>query len=521
MYEAIARVFERVINNFYKQGVSVVLSDTPDTAYCEGTKITLPLHLLEEFTTQKLPRFTVLYHELGHALYSEDMTTFINKWKNLSSTFGPILYDNKYHHLINWIEDFYIEKKLFEDYPYLQDILGCLKRLTVPYDINDLDKCFNYYYQKGHASLTLSPTDAYMFTNYINDLLHYRDSNSFGKGPISLLSNKSNETKYIRTLIDFYNWCVSKGIFDDNVYHPALSNPNNILQSSGGNPSNVQQSNGQTSNNQSDANASNESAGGSYSDHSHIVGELLEVVPTFDSKEAKIFNEQFVSEEKLIQAEILDSNRVESKVNSLEGLFSSTYSDTSIMQSRIIIPNFFNPNRLIDQVLFEKPNKTFNKVSVYRDISGSTHGDTFKLINSICEYLNNKIPIEYNFYLYASGDISIMETQYQYWDNHYDTIELYEHNPIYQQMSGGTNSSAIADVITEQLDDKWLNIIITDGDLHDLMRRDNIQSLLENVFVISVDNNSILNDVPNKIIINDESEIDSIAQTLNEWKGVI
>lgn len=517
MYEAIARIFERVINNFYKQGVSVVLSDTPDTAYCEGTKITLPLHLLEEFTAQKLPRFTVLYHELGHALYSEDMTTFINKWKGLSSTFGPILYDDKYHHLINWIEDFYIEKKLLEDYPYLQDVLGCLKRLTVPYDIDAIDKCFNYYYQKGHASLTLSPTDAYMFTTYIKNLLNYRGSSSFGKGPISLLSNKSNETKYIRELIDFYNWCVSKGILDDNVYYPALSNPNNVLQSSGGQPS----SNGQSSNGQSNPTDASDGNGGSYSDHSHIVGELLEVVPTFDSKEAKIFNEQFVSEEKLIRSEILSSTKVESKVDSLDGLFSSTYSDTSIMQSRIIIPNFFNPNRLIDQVLFEKPNKTFNKVSVYRDISGSTHGSTFKLINSICEYLNNKIPIEYNFYLYSSGDISIMETQYQYWESSYDTIELYEHNPIYQQMGGGTNSSAIADVITEQLDDKWLNIIITDGDLHDLMRRDNIQSLLENVFVISVDNDSSLNDVPNKIIINDESEIESIAQTLNEWKGVI
>lgn len=516
MYEAIARIFERVINNFYKQGVSVVLSDTPDTAYCEGTKITLPLHLLEEFTAQKLPRFTVLYHELGHALYSEDMTTFINKWKNLSSTFGPILYDDKYHHLINWIEDFYIEKKLLEDYPYLQDVLGCLKKLTVPYDIDAIDKCFNYYYQKGHASLTLSPTDAYMFTNYIKNLLNYRSSNSFGKGPISLLSNKSNETKYIRELIDFYNWCVSKGILEDNIIYPALSNPNNILQSSGGQPAN-----GQPANEQSDTPDASDGNGGSYSDHSHIVGELLEVVPTFDSKEAKIFNEQFVSEEKLIRSEILSSTKVESKVDSLDGLFSSTYSDTSIMQSRIIIPNFFNPNRLIDQVLFEKPNKTFNKVSVYRDISGSTHGGTFKLINSVCEYLNNKIPIEYNFYLYASGDISIMETQYQYWESSYDPIELYEHNPIYQQMGGGTNSSAIADVITEQLDDKWLNIIITDGDLHDLMRRDNIQSLLENVFVISVDNDSSLNDVPNKIIINDESEIESIAQILNEWKGVI
>ena len=46
-------------------------------------------------------------------------------------------------------------------------------------------------------------------------------------------------------------------------------------------------------------------------------------------------------------------------------------------------------------------------------------------------------------------------------------------------MTGGTNSGAIADVITEQLNDKWLNIIITDGDLSDLMHRDNINSLLE------------------------------------------
>ena len=70
MLEALASVYEEIVNNFYKQGVSVRVSDTPDTAYCQGDNITLPRHLLEEFTAQKLPRFTVMYHELGHALYS-------------------------------------------------------------------------------------------------------------------------------------------------------------------------------------------------------------------------------------------------------------------------------------------------------------------------------------------------------------------------------------------------------------------------------------------------------------------
>ena len=68
--EALTKVFESTVNNFYKQGVSVVLSDTPDTASCDGDLIVLPTHLLETFYEQNLPKFTVLYHELGHALYS-------------------------------------------------------------------------------------------------------------------------------------------------------------------------------------------------------------------------------------------------------------------------------------------------------------------------------------------------------------------------------------------------------------------------------------------------------------------
>ena len=170
-------------------------------------------------------------------------------------------------------------------------------------------------------------------------------------------------------------------------------------------------------------------------------------------------------------------------------------------------------------VLFKQPNKSYHNVSIYRDISGSTSGKLFTLIDKICQYLDKMIPIDYHFYLYSSGDISILETKYIPWDDIREEPEEYAEDPVFQQLGGGTNSGAIADVITEQLDDKWLNIIITDGDLDDLMSRDNIEPLLENVFAISVGNSNELKNVDH-ILIQDESQIENIADAINKWKGV-
>ena len=522
MLETLTRIFEEVVNNFYKQGVSVKLSDTPETAYCQGDTITLPRHLLEEFTAQKLPRFTVLYHELGHALYSHDLNSFINKWENLPTKNNIYAYSEKYMHLMNWIEDFYIENKLIQDYPFLNDIVGCLKRLTVPYDLLDIDKAFNHYYVKGYATPTLSPSDGVSFKHYISTLLTLRSSPNFGKGPISLLSAKSKETQYIKTLIEFYNWCCKQNIFVDDQVLPQLSNPNNTVSSGGSSSKQTVNPNGLGSNDTGttgNTDSAGAAQGGSYSDHSHMVG-VQEVIPKFDPKETEIFSEKFAAEQQRIRTELIKSDKVESTTESLDGLFNSLFVDTSIIQSKIIVPNFFNPNRLIDQILFKRPSKSYNNVSIYRDISGSTmDGRTFPLINNICKYLNEKIPVDFHFYLYASGNISILNTSFEDWDDYDNEPEVYANDPIFQQLGGGTNSSAIADVISEQLNDKWLNIIITDGDLHDLMARDNINALLENVFVISVEESTSLDDVPNYIIVKSEEDIPKIPMAI--MKGVI
>jgi hypothetical protein len=126
------------------------------------------------------------------------------------------------------------------------------------------------------------------------------------------------------------------------------------------------------------------------------------------------------------------------------------------------------------------------------------------------------IPVDITYYLYSSGDISIIEVPYITWENDSVTPKEYENNPLYKQLGGGTNSDAIADVITTQLSDKWLNIIVTDGDLNSLMHRENIHALLNNVFVVAV--SSELDNNLKGISIRKEDDvkhINSVMQSVN------
>lgn len=513
MYESLRKIFENVGRGFYRDDISVRLSTDDTTGKCdEKNTITLPVDLLEKFTQNNLPRFTLFYHELGHALYTQELWDLIRKWEQIPSSIN-LHYDEKYFHLLNWIEDLYVEQKIVEDYSYLEDIISCLKKLKFNYDINDIEKAFNHYYIKGYASPALDINDSLTFKNYIQTLLQFRSQPNFGKGPISFISKYSSTTTFIQTLIDFHKWCVSKGIFPD-VDLPPLSSPINTLGSGQGQGQQGQSQQGQPDQGQ-DQTEGSDGDGGSITEHTHLVGNIKEIFPDIDASSTEIFVEQFTAENKLIREELANRSRVESSEDSLDGLFNSLFKDTSIIQNRIIVPNFFNPNRLIDQVLFKAPKYSFNNVSIYRDISGSTD-NCFDLIDSICNYLMDKIPIATHFYLYASGNISILETQYQPWSDMNDVPPLYQSTPEFAQMGCGTNSGAIADVITQQFNDKWLNIIVTDGDLYDLLRQDNIEALLSNVFVIAVDSNvdSDLLKEHQYIFIENENDIHKIASKL-------
>ena len=152
-------------------------------------------------------------------------------------------------------------------------------------------------------------------------------------------------------------------------------------------------------------------------------------------------------------------------------------------------------------------------VAIFRDISGSTRGDIHTLMHYVSEQLMRDIPVDITYYLYSSGEISIIKVPYVSWKEDNKVPDEYSKDPLYQQLSGGTNSDAIADVITEQLSDKWLNIIITDGDLNSLMNRENIFGLLKNVFVISV--KSPLDQRLLGVSVNDLMDISNINNVLS------
>lgn len=505
--KAYVKVLEFITNTFYKTKdndfINIVLTDDSNLLetsgnYYDGKRIVLSKSLMEAFGKVNLPRFLIYYHELGHHLYSQGYFALLKKWRSIRQ--GPLTYDPKYDHLFNWIEDFYVEDKLIKEHSYLTDVLNCIKKLPPDYPINNIEYAFNFWYKHQAATPALSYPDQLAFKTYITQLLNLRSSTSsrFGQGILTTVSIKqSTETKFVLLLIEFYNWCVAKKIFSDNQPLPKLKNPNNHLENtydgsdgSDGSNSNNSNNGGSNSNSSSgnDHNKGNKS--GSYSPHSHQVGQGnptgYKEVPHIKSP-TPVFKEELVQEKRLINKQLLDmSQRLQAENTTLDGLFNCTYKDSSIIQPKVILPNFFNPNRIADQVLFKEKRHTYMNVAIYRDISGSTSGPIHTLMSHVCEQLYKDIPVDITYYLYASGDISIVEMPYVTWEYSNKIPKIYKDNPLFKQLRGGTNSSAIADVITQQLSEKWLNIIITDGDLTDLMQRDNIMALLKNVFVIAV-----------------------------------
>jgi hypothetical protein len=479
--QAFVNILEFLTNNFFSTDentdIAVRLSKSGNGKhlnYYDTKQIVLAEELVDAFGELNLPRFLIYYHELGHHIYSQGMFLLREKWIKITGG-SPIDHDKKYDHIENWIEDFYVEQAIVTEYPYLTDVINCIKKLPPDYDIYAIENAFNFYYIKGAPSQTLAYPDQVQFKDYVDKLLALRINTTtrFGNGILSMLSiRKSRETRYIELLIEFYNWCESVGIFDPaNPPLPPLSNPNGHVQ-----PTGPGQKGGQP-------------GGGTSSPHSQQVGKVTGYKEVYHiTNPTNIFKDELARENKMIQKELLDmSQRMQADNHTLDGLFSTRHKDSSIIQPKIILPNFFNPHRLIDQVLFRQKQHTYMNAAIYRDISGSTEGKTHTLMEHVTARLHREIPVDITYYLYGSGDISIVEMPYTPWLKSGTPPTAYKKNPIFNDIyGGGTNSDAIADVITQQMSEKWLNIIITDGDLSSLMARDNILGLLRNVFVVSV-----------------------------------
>jgi hypothetical protein len=173
----------------------------------------------------------------------------------------------------------------------------------------------------------------------------------------------------------------------------------------------------------------------------------------------------------------------------------------------------------MDRELFLEQEHTYMNVALYRDISGSTHNQIHTMMHKVIEHIQENLSVDPYYFLYASGPISVLEIPYESWETYIDVPETYRQNATFKQMKEGTNSGAIADVISQQYNDTWLNIIVTDGDLRQLRERKNIESLLHNVFVIYVEpkEQDIIEGLP-YVVVNEEEDIKFIINALNNMK---
>ena len=468
--------------------------------YYDRKEIVLSKTIMDEFQKVNIPRFVVYYHEVGHHLYSQPMFKLLEMWEQIQA--GPVKYDERYLHLVNWIEDFFIEEKLLADYFYLTDIINCIRKITPAYDIRKIEYAFNFYYTHKGVTPALSYTDAIVFKTYIDKLLKIRHSQMFGTGVIMQLYMKPNrETTYVKTIIEFYQWCQSRGIFPpDEQKLPQLTHPSNYVAPD-------QTPDVQSGNSSDDANDadddSNDNKGTATDDgkiSSHVVYKEMPII----NQSTQELIDEFVSENKLIDKHIIDMSQTHQTENvTLDGLFNARLKVSPFIQTRVIIPNFFNPNRIQDMMLFNQQTRTYNNVAIFRDVSGSVNGEIHYLIHLIMEQLMKDIPVPINFYIYGSD---LIKVDYLSWDQ-------YRNTPYDVDAGGSTNSDLIADAITEQFDDRFLNIIVTDGDLYELFARQNIEGLLQNTFIIYV-KSSPDERVVNHVVVNDINDLPKIYPAL-------
>ena len=261
--------------------------------------------------------------------------------------------------------------------------------------------------------------------------------------------------------------------------------------------------NNNTNDSDEDKAGSNGNKNGSYSDgnlDSHVVYKEMPVT----NRIAQELIEEYVAENKLIDKHIIDMSQTYQTENiTLDGLFNSRLKVSPFIQTRVIIPNFFNPNRIQDMMLFNQQTRTYNNVAIFRDVSGSVCGYIHYLIHLIMEQLIKDIPVPVDFYIYGSD---LVKVDYMSWNEYNDT-------PYDIDVGASTNSDLIADAITQQFDDRFLNIIITDGDLYQLYNRDNIEGLLQNVFIIYVKSEPDKR-AKNYIVIEDVQDLPKIYPAL-------
>lgn len=474
--------FEKYLNSiyssFYKTDGKLVIKPGKEGGFVnlDSMLITLYEQLVTDLWESGVPPLLIFYHEIGHVLYTT---------KNLGD-YGKSLKPEMFM-LLNWLEDYFIEDKLMKELYYIKPYIKMLHEI-VPDHIDDWEKkhfALHYYYcYEGMTPRWMDKTEptpiAATFKRYIEQLKHLRLS----------FDSRFAKEKFIRMFEEFYTFCVKWGILTKET-PPPPTDPSAAGKGGGkgkgagaagekrGGKGGAHTGSGAGSGGSTDPGVEDESATGagegSYADdEGEDVPESEIIRPPFKPLDpAKGFDPVFKDLMGLLEKE-----------------FDKSMFDTFKLAKKgkpelvpITIPTT-SPRSMVDPIAIETSRSdiyleyiteefSYTAYNLFIDVSGSVgHNVVFNTLGRDII----KIISHYPYAVYGYGN------DVTKWDQK-------KIDAIMDLTCGdGTESPIIGDIILEKKELGNLNIILSDGDLGNLVRRADISAITKQylfVFVVS------------------------------------
>jgi outer membrane biosynthesis protein TonB len=482
-------VFGKYLIRYYgseAQKYHVVFSHTDNTSYQDANnhKIVISLTNVIAQIQKGVNALAVAYHELAHILYTNNTqrdNIRANVVQSIVDMIGNVEHnkiDGNVHSIWNVLEDHYIERKLMHEEPFLRNIINPLKTILSD-DGSLMSWRLQEYAQKQPPQELVDLCDT-----YINLRQRIGDNTT---------SKRSKAMQNISTaLLDIYIYLSKE--------EPPQDEPQEDDDDNGDEPTQTQQGGGGLE------------IKGKDEDEDEPVEEDKSDEPFKTSKKArsKMSQEEKDQVDKLDQLlkselekveEVMQTQIEQAQIQVAFGEQSAPLADTmfknffvkslpfeipTLLNLRNTIrngisqaqaksyksdPSFkLNTPRLIESIANKVEPKVFygkgkdasslRKVVIFQDVSGSTE-QMHSCIFDIIAYSLSKSFEDSKWYLYGDKIIEKHKRDYNV-----PSIAIGNHNGI----AGSTNSWYLTKAMRKHKQDKALFVVITDGDIHSLIR---------------------------------------------------
>lgn len=462
------KYLDSVYKSFYTDTGKVIIKPGHEGGFVNlnSEEMVLYAKLINELWDSGVPPLLVFYHEIGHILYTT---------KELQ-TYGESLTKEVFM-LLNWIEDFYIEDKIMKELYYVKPYIQMLHEV-VPDFIDDWEKphfALHYYYT--YEGLTPSWMEKAgidkQFVRYITQLKHLRVS--FG--------SRFAREKFVRMFEDFYKFCVFHGILTK-ATPPSPMEP--IPESIKG----VGKGKGKgTSGELGTGGAHTGKGGGEYGEgiaEEGAKGDTYKEDEGEEVPESTLERKPFKPRDEKKGFDPVFKELIEMLGKEYDKALHDTFKLNKKGKPKLVprtIPTA-SPRSMVDPVAiatmrsdiyleYTMEDFAYTAYNLFIDVSGSVgHNPTFNILGKkIIDIIK-----AYPYAVYGYGNDVKQWTQKEI----DDILKLH--------CRDGTESPIIGDIILEKKELGNLNIILSDGDLGNLVRRKDIAEITKQylfIFVVS------------------------------------